>query len=227
MSTPVTFAIGDIHGCRQSLSALLGMLENRASELSLDPTYVFLGDYIDRGPDSRGVIDDLISLSSRKKCVFLKGNHEDMSERPSLYQTWMWNGGIQTLDNYEGFTLTQEHRDWISDLKIYHEDEDRIFVHAGLMPGILPSEVDEEDTADVFLWIRGEFLKTDYDWGKLVVHGHTPTPWHDKDGFSGKQNRINLDTGAVFGGKLTAAEFRPGQRRPTHMIQVEGYTKRD
>jgi serine/threonine protein phosphatase 1 len=167
---------------------------------------VFLGDYSDRGPDPRGVIDYLLKF--RQQCpdtVFLKGNHEAMlldyleGRNRLLY---LMNGGAVTLDGYSPggrVLLPPEHLDFFRRLRLYFETDEFIFVHAGLRPGTEPADQSPED----LLWIRDEFLESDYDWGKTVVFGHTPlrNPY-----FSDR--RIGLDTGAGHGHSLTCCEVR-------------------
>lgn len=197
-------AIGDIHGCRDQLIALLAKVKPQASD-----RLIFLGDYIDRGPHSKEVIDLVLALRQRcPHCVFLKGNHEamflDYLVRGETL-TFLRNGGDATLASYaaagcEG--IPQAHRDFLNDLQLHYETDHFIFVHAGMRPGIPLEGQREQD----LLWIREEFLSSNYDWGKTVVFGHTPrtspqlTP-----------NRISLDTGAVYGGRLTCCEVQTGQ----------------
>lgn len=191
---PDYIAVGDIHGMAHLLDELLRQLP-AAGEL------ILLGDYIDRGPDSRAVIDRLIRLRDERICHFLRGNHEEMlfgamAGAPGAEVHWLRNGGTQTLDNYGG-RPPAEHIAFLRQTERYFTTPDYIFVHAGLLPGVPPEEHASEDC----LWIRDPFLLSDYDWGKLVIHGHTPTRNHTPDVCA---NRINIDTGAVYGGTLTA-----------------------
>jgi serine/threonine protein phosphatase 1 len=166
---------------------------------------VFLGDYVDRGPDSAGVIDDLLALRDRlPETVFLRGNHEEMlldvlaGHDPSIF---LFNGGDQTIASYQAqgsWPPPVAHQDFMQNLRIIFETEQFIFVHAGLRPGI---PVTEQQT-DALLWIRNEFLHSDYDWGKPVVFGHTP---HREPLL--ETNRIGLDTGCVYGGHLTCCDL--------------------
>lgn len=197
-------AIGDIHGCRDQLQALLAQVKPQPSD-----QLVFLGDYIDRGPHSREVVELLLSLRRHcPNCIFLKGNHEAMlldylaGREPSMF---LRNGGDATLASYAAagaVEIPRSHRQFFHNLRLYHETSAFIFVHAGLRPGIPLTAQSELD----LLWIRREFLDSSYDWGKTVVYGHTPrttallTP-----------NRIALDTGAVYGGRLSCCEVRSGQ----------------
>jgi len=197
--TPRLLAIGDIHGC---LERLLDLLE--AVDPQPDDQVIFLGDYIDRGPESCQVIDFLIEFSKEfPSTIFLRGNHEQMFLdflTADLGLGFLLNGGQETLDSYERlrrFPPPQDHLAFLNGLKIFWETEQYIFVHAGLRPGLPLEEQVPEDC----LWIRREFMESSYDWGKVVVFGHTPlskpllTP-----------SRIGLDAGAVYGGQLVCCD---------------------
>ena len=188
-------AIGDIHGMSAVLCKLL-------AQVPTEGTLVFLGDYIDRGPDSRGVIDRLLKLRDERPCVFLRGNHEAMAlealeeaDNEASMDHWRKNGGQQTLASYGGH-LPDAHVQFMRDTPLFLETAAFIFVHAGLMPGFQPNITPQ----NVLLWIRDPFLSSRYDWGRLVVHGHTPVRAPEK-----RPNRLNIDTGAVYGRCLTAA----------------------
>ncbi len=194
-------AVGDIHGCLDHLQRLLDRVEPQA-----DDQVVFLGDYIDRGPDGKGVIDSLLEFGRRfPQTVFLKGNHEAMlldflaGRNQMLY---LYNGGGTTLESYQqgvGVRIPKAHLDFLETLRTSFETEDFIFVHAGLRPGRSLAEQEERD----LLWIRDEFIDSDYDWGRTVVFGHTPLP---EPLFS--DNKIGLDTGAVYDRVLTCCDVR-------------------
>ncbi len=198
------FAVGDIHGSYQKLKELMGKLK-----ISYDKdTLVFLGDYIDRGEDSYQVVDYLAGLRKQhSNIVFLKGNHEEMffnylSGEDEI--TFLFNGGEQTLKAYTNdkgnVSVPQAHLDFFNCLQLYYETDDYIFVHAGLREGI-PLE---HQKAEDLLWIRKSFIDSSYDFGKLVVFGHTPyTEVLIQD------NKIGIDTGAVYGYQLTCLEL-PG-----------------
>lgn len=199
------FAVGDIHGCLDKLIALMELI-------NVDPqrdTLIFLGDYIDRGPESKGVIDFLIKLAQRHgETVFLKGNHEQMFDFYLNGTDRLWflaNGGQSTLDSYvRGDTppgtplIPRAHLDFLENLKYYHETDEFIFVHAGLKANIPLARQDEWD----MLWIRDEFIFSDFDFGKRVVFGHTP--FYEPLVLD---NKIGIDTGAVYGNKLTCVEL--------------------
>jgi serine/threonine protein phosphatase 1 len=194
-------AIGDIHGCLEQLQSLL---------LQVNPTaqdqVVFLGDYVDRGPASAGVIELLIEFGKKfPGTVFLRGNHEQMlidylaGKDPGMF---LLNGGTNTLNSYEKMGLwpiPDSHIDFLSRLQNYALIDEYIFVHAGLRPGI----VLEQQSALDMLWIRRDFIDSDFDWGKTVVYGHTPL---SEPFFSA--TRIGLDTGCVYGRQLTCCEIK-------------------
>lgn len=192
-------AVGDIHGCLNLLQQLMQKVAPRA-----DDQIIFLGDYIDRGPDSRGVIDYLLDFRERwPKTVFLKGNHEAMllnflagHER----LRYLLNGGEATLYGYRRkgeLAIPQSHLQFFRDLILFFETEHHLFVHAGLRPGISPQNQSEDD----LLWIREDFLKSDYRWGKTIVFGHTPMRKPHL-----KPERIGLDTGAAYGLSLSCCD---------------------
>jgi len=197
------FAIGDIHGCLWSLEKLLNILPvNWGKDL-----VIFLGDYIDRGPDPRGVIEKILELKEfyKDKIITLKGNHEWMFERFLKgidIDVFLYNGGGMTLKSYyskEGhLEIPEEHLKFLRELKLYYETEDYIFVHAGLRPGKELKEQSEED----LLWIRESFYLSEYKFPKTIVFGHTPFPAPLI-----LEDRIGIDTGCVYGGALTAIEL--------------------
>lgn len=198
------FAIGDIHGCLRSLEALLKLVLPQ-----VDPerdTIVFIGDYVDRGPDPRGVIQRIIDLKrDYPRVVALKGNHEDMLlgwvEEGRDLDLYLFNGGGSTIRSYERegrFQIPEEHMEFLRSLVLYHETENYLFVHAGLRPGV---PLEQQDPMDL-LWIRGEFIRSRADFGKVVVFGHTPL----REPLV-MPNKIGIDTGAVYGGRLTCVEL--------------------
>jgi serine/threonine protein phosphatase 1 len=173
---------------------------------------VFIGDYIDRGPDSKGVVDYVLQCQE-KLCttVYLMGNHEQMFLdylAGKNIETFLYNGGMETLASY-GLTgrrkisdddLPPGHAAFFQELLHYYETDDFIFVHAGLRPGV---SLSEQRFAD-FLWIRYDFIRSDYNFEKTVIFGHTPlsrtAPFYGK-------KKIGIDTGAVYGGTLTCLEL--------------------
>lgn len=201
------FAIGDIHGCISKLKSIMNMIDIDAQ----NDTLVFIGDYIDRGVDSKGVVDFVLDLrESINRVICLQGNHEQMFldylSDDKYKGFFLANGGESTIPSY-GFIETNDgmkvnvpesHMQFFKSLLPYYETDDYIFVHAGLRPGI---PLEKQDTDDL-MWVRYEFIKSSYDFGKTVVFGHTPLirPLIES-------NKIGIDTGAVFGGKLTCVEL--------------------
>ncbi|RLA81969.1 MAG: serine/threonine protein phosphatase [Deltaproteobacteria bacterium] len=198
------FAIGDIHGCLSSLEALL----ERLNPL-LDPeedAIVFVGDYVDRGPDPRGVIERIIKLREEfPNVICLMGNHEDMLlnwvTKGEDLELYLYNGGGSTIRSYSGggsFQLPPSHLEFLKSLLLYYETDHYLFVHAGLRPGI---PLQRQERFDL-LWIRGDFIFSRHDFGKIVVFGHTPL----REPLV-MDNKIGIDTGAVYGGRLTCVEL--------------------
>jgi len=198
------FAIGDIHGCLSPLERL--MEEIRPLVVPEEDALVFIGDYIDRGPESRQVVELILRIKEEfPNVICLKGNHEDMFLTWVLtgrdYELYLYNGGGTTIRSYlsQGkFSLPEEHLRFFQSLPLYYETEDYIFVHAGLRPGV---PLEQQDPFDLF-WIREEFIYSNYDFGKTVIFGHTPfrKPFVT-------DRKIGIDTGAVYGGALTCVEL--------------------
>jgi serine/threonine protein phosphatase 1 len=212
------YAVGDIHGHLDLLDELLSRVNaDIVRRPTVRPVFVFLGDYVDRGPCSRETIDRLIELGGTNECVFLKGNHEQIAIKclsdPSLFDRWMRLGGVETLVSYgvapgslssgkqivelqSAFNgaLPQAHFRFFRDQQTSFACGDFFFAHAGVKPRVELSRQAEND----LLWIREEFLSSNEDFGKIVVHGHTPTREIEV-----RPNRINIDTGAFATGRLT------------------------
>jgi serine/threonine protein phosphatase 1 len=202
------YAIGDIHGSLETLERLMDKINPDLQQDQL----LFVGDYIDRGPHSKGVVDYLIRLKDLAppgQIIFLKGNHEAMlldflqGREKSLF---LFNGGQETLLDYwgtswlapENLVLPPDHQQFYQELQLFHETADYIFVHGGLKPGVPLADQQEED----LLWIRGEFITSQEDFGRRVIFGHTPF----------RQplimpNKIGIDTGAVYDNFLTALKL--------------------
>lgn len=213
-----TYAIGDIHGCLTKLMTLVARChadaQNQPAEI------ILLGDYIDRGPDSQGVVEYLMALQQNQPStiICLMGNHEDMllaaADHPDWEERWLRNGGIQTLQSYgvsNASGIPQDHIDWLRQLPKSHDDGLRYFVHAGINPD---RPLDRQDDHDL-LWLREPFLSSAKDFGRLIVHGHTPL----KNGVPDiRSNRLNIDTAAVYGGPLTAAVFTDQSSGPVRFL---------
>ena len=220
------YAVGDIHGQFFKLKKLMERLFIKKNDL-----VVFLGDYIDRGEMVYEVIEFLVNFSKNHNCVFLIGNHEDMfidylsgiNEKQFL-----WNKGTDTIKSYEkhGYTigdpdykervLPKSHMDFLLNLKSYHEAEDYIFVHAGIMPS---RSMDRQDR-DTLLWGRDFHYQYSeaYKGPKTVIYGHTPGKFIKKDKFA-----ICIDTGSCFVdyGNLT------GVRLPEMIFTQQGATEEE
>jgi serine/threonine protein phosphatase 1 len=212
------YAIGDVHGRADLLDQLCSVIDaDLAAHPISRPIQVFLGDYIDRGPASREVLDSLIERGRRHETIFLKGNHEayaaEFLQHPEVLAEWRQYGGMETLMSY-GIrpslnpdeseqkkvadalvsVLPQTHRQFLDGLNPSFSCGDFFFVHAGVRPGIPLVHQKEED----LFWIRDDFLFCKEDFGKIIVHGHTPV--NEPEFHS---NRINIDTGAYATGRLT------------------------
>ncbi|WP_122074646.1 metallophosphoesterase family protein [Pseudophaeobacter sp. EL27] len=228
MTQPI-YAIGDIHG---QLEMLEEALERIKADGGPEARVVFLGDYTDRGPDSRGVIELLSKgRDEGRNWVCLLGNHDRMfsmfmedyprnDARLLVGYHWLHDriGGVETLQSYgvevpDGIRIYElhaeaqqavpaHHRLFLERLPDYHQEGELLFVHAGIRPGVALEDQNQDDK----IWIRQEFLKdqTEHPW--MVVHGHTQIPAPEHRG-----NRINLDSGAGFGRPLTAAVFEGRQ----------------
>ncbi|MGP6087629.1 metallophosphoesterase family protein [Antarctobacter jejuensis] len=241
--TDTIYAVGDIHGQKSMLDDILDRIARDGGG-----RVIFLGDYVDRGPDSKAVIETFVQGQAEgRDWIFVKGNHDRMFERfldsaetadaqiksgkgwfhPRLGgDTTMGSymdlpayldakgGGQAALDPYgvdpvaDAFmcelmaeareAVPETHRAFLKGLKLHHQEPGRLFVHAGIRPGLPIGFQEEED----LLWIRDEFLHDTRDHGALVVHGHTPVPTPDL-----RLNRLNLDTGAGYGDPLSVALF--------------------
>jgi serine/threonine protein phosphatase 1 len=210
------YAVGDTHGCAEKLDAIHARIaEDAGAAPEPERLIVYLGDYVDRGPDSRGVIERVLAPPISGLAVHLCGNHEammlDVLDHPgdeAALALWLRNGGVATLTSY-GLSgedppetwagrLPPAHLAFLRGLVRSHRAGGYLFAHAGIRPGV---PLDAQD-ADDLIWIREPFLHSTADHGAVVVHGHTP-----ERAPVIRPNRIGLDTGAVYGGPLTAAVF--------------------
>lgn len=225
------YAIGDIHGRVDLLNSIHDVIlkDSGSLETECENSVVYLGDYVDRGFESKEVLDVLVNSPLEGfKAIYLKGNHEDLLlnflEDFSIGTLWFSLGGDATVYSYgvssplgvkqdkhfkkiqESLreTLPEEHQRFLLDLKLYHEVGDYLFVHAGIMPGRAMSKQLQEH----MMWIRDDFLKHKKDHGKVIVHGHTVT--EEPEILS---NRIGIDTGACYNGKLTCLVLEGNKKR--------------
>ena len=223
------YAIGDVHGCLNLLRSLEQQIADDCRANSVQrPVIVVLGDLVDRGPDSRGVIEYLMAPQPAGiERRVLRGNHEQMAldvfDSPQQVLGWRKLGGAETLHSYGvdpriffaagdpeiivdawRQALPEEHQRWIEALETMLVIGDYCFVHAGIRPGLA---LDRQNLIDL-LWIRDEFLEHTGDFGKVVVHGHTPTPEPDV-----RPNRINVDTGAYLTHCLSCVVLEGASRR--------------
>jgi serine/threonine protein phosphatase 1 len=212
------YAIGDIHGRADLLDPLLERIDADAEAFPVARRIeVFVGDYVDRGPASPAVLDRLIARSRTHEIVFLKGNHEayflEFLKDPAVLSEWQRYGALETLVSYNltpslnadareqarlsaalKRALPDSHRRFLANLKVSFTCGDFFFAHAGVRPGIPLARQREED----LLWIREDFLLSEADFTKIVVHGHTPVLKPEVH-----MNRINIDTGAYATNRLT------------------------
>jgi serine/threonine protein phosphatase 1 len=212
------YAIGDIHGRPDLLDKVLARID---ADLVANPVpeaiEVFVGDYVDRGPGSREVVDRLVTRARTRESICLKGNHEaylmDFLKNPAVLHDWRSCGGLETLVSY-GLTpslsaqpdeykklsqafdraLPLNHRLFFNGLRSCYVCGDFFFVHAGVRPGVPLEEQSEND----LLWIRDDFLNYEGDFGKVIIHGHTPVLRPDIHA-----NRINIDTGGYATGQIS------------------------
>ena len=224
------YAVGDIHGRADLLAALLRQIEGDAEASKAEKrTLIFLGDYVDRGPEVRGVIETLVAgLPQGFAAHFLKGNHEALLlgflDDPSTLDAWLLNDGDTTMASYgvdadalyrararpsewrDAFAavLPDAHLRFLRDLELSVSRGDYLFVHAGVRPGVPLAAQTESD----LVWIRRPFLDWNEPFEKFVVHGHTPA--HEP---VTRTNRICVDTGACFTGRLTAVRLEGDTRK--------------
>ena len=190
------YAIGDIHGCLKTLQALLKKLPYQKDDL-----LVFLGDYIDRGPDSKGVLEFLMQfMHEHPHVVYLRGNHEEMCVRAlktqskEAYAHWFENAGEATLNSYHG-QFDGVHALMLQSLPLTYETDEYFFCHAGVDANFPLYEQPKE----TLLWMRKPFIHSTVDYGKVIVFGHS---YMEKVLIT--PNKIGLDTGCSQGKKLSA-----------------------
>ncbi len=231
------YAVGDVHGCSDLLTELHELIRHDAEGAAgLTLTIVYLGDYVDRGEDSRGVVDILLGEPiAGARAVHLMGNHDqwllEFLDHPRRAVGWFMNGADQTLASYgvDSFgamiladdadelratfaaQLPSEHEAFFRGLRPSHRIGDYFFAHAGIRPGVPLEQQDEDD----LYWIRDTFLDSEEDFGVIVVHGHTP-----EKRIAVRPNRIGIDTGAVWTECLSCLVLEGDARR---FLQTGGH----
>jgi serine/threonine protein phosphatase 1 len=226
----VVWAVGDVHGCLDLLDGLLALIRTDVQDDDRRRTIVFLGDYVDRGPDSRGVIERLIEVADDPSldARFIRGNHEDKMEEfledPMVGPTWCEYGGDAALLSWglhppavrhrkEGWVslsedfrhkITGRQRRFLEELQPSVTLGGYFFCHAGALPGVALDQQSDHD----LMWIRGRFLNDDQRFERVVVHGHTPTEQPHVD-----HRRIGVDTGAYASGVMTAVRIDGPEER--------------
>jgi serine/threonine protein phosphatase 1 len=222
------YAIGDVHGRIDLLDETFARIDaDAARQPARRSIVVLVGDYVDRGPASRQVLDRLIARCAAHETVCLKGNHEtfveDFLREPATLDYWRQYGGLETLLSYGlaaparanaeeqrrlamefAAVLPDAHRRFLASLRLSYVCGDFFFVHAGVRPRV---SLDRQREADL-LWIREEFLDYEEPFGKIVVHGHTPVVEPDV-----RSNRIDIDTGAYATGRLTCLRLERDEKR--------------
>ncbi|PPQ31660.1 hypothetical protein CCR94_08280 [Rhodoblastus sphagnicola] len=221
------YVVGDVHGRLDLLTRLENEIERDLGAAPSNVLTIFVGDYVDRGGDSRGVIEKLSSDEFCTRFCALRGNHEqvllDFLSDASVLENWRKFGALETLHSYgvdishvargKGYDLArssliqrmpERHRQFLENTRLSFSSGDYYFCHAGARPGIALEHQSDED----LLWIRDDFLAFKGGFGKVVVHGHTPNPTVDM-----RKNRINVDTGAYASGVLTALVLEGETRR--------------
>lgn len=220
---PLTYAITDIHGMLDPFLQMLNFIRIQQNDLIYIEKIIFMGDYVDRGPNSAGVIAAirlLEEISPEGVIISLMGNHEDMLLGDLLNNKGFTTYDKNTISSFGGVghkvKIPEDVVDWLHDLALWNSDDLHYYVHAGFRVGV---DISRQSVDDV-LWIRDQFLNYEHDFGKHVIHGHTPINSLFRLPF-----RTNIDTGCVFGGPLTAAVISRDERQPLHFFQVKGKEK--
>ncbi len=204
------FVIGDVHGCAEELQLLLDKIP-----LSPQSRIVFVGDYIDRGENSKEVINIILNLQNYYKVTTLMGNHEamflDFLADPGSMEAgaFIYNGGSATLASYANqqgkYIIPDEHIDFFKKLQLFSQTESFFFVHAGV-PDVPLNYLVPAKHKDDLLWIRESFFNSKFKWEKVIVHGHTPV-----EEVHVTPKRVNVDTGCVYENLLSAYELFSGE----------------
>ncbi len=221
------YAVGDIHGCASQLDRLMDAIRADRAGWPGKAHLVFVGDYVDRGPDSKGVVERMLAPPPGFEVCYLRGNHDqtllDFLADPSVFRVWRDFGGRETLMSYgvaaprfedaDAFeeararfrdALPKDHLAFFENLPHFARIGGYFFTHAGVRPGIA---LERQNTEDL-MWIRDDFLMSPEDFGLVVVHGHTPSPAPIR-----RRNRIGIDTGCYATGQLSAAVLEANECR--------------
>ena len=232
-ASSLTYAVGDIHGCVDLVRRAFGAIRTHAR--GRDHTIILLGDYVDRGPNSKEVVEFLVGYRGKAPLVCLRGNHEQMMVEAAhagsgkLQSRWLAVGGLDTLESYGRSPelpiinrIPAMHLSWAATRPLVFEDADHIFVHAGIDP---TRPFYDQGSAE-YLWIRERFLSasaSDFSDRRHVVHGHTPR-WSGKPDAAIPeflQHRTNLDTGAYDTGVLSVGVFDVDRfRGPVDLLSI-------
>ncbi|MDO9381584.1 MAG: metallophosphoesterase family protein [Hyphomicrobiaceae bacterium] len=205
------YAIGDIHGRADLLAEMHKLIADDLRAYAGESTLVYLGDYVDRGSNTNGVLDLLINSTIGTSRVYLKGNHEEMCleflAHPKRPQRWLSMGGVEAAQSYgvsgddprsiaKGLTVAMPptHLEFLRTLQVSYSTDRYFFCHAGVRPG---TELAKQDSRDL-MWIKSDFLNSDEKFEKIVVHGHSPV-----DEVDIRPSRINVDTRAYATGRLS------------------------
>ncbi|PWW45465.1 MULTISPECIES: metallophosphoesterase family protein [Paenibacillus] len=220
-----TIMISDIHGCIDQLDQILQLTEYNSTKDKL----ILLGDYVDRGPNSKEVVDKVIQLVMNHNAIALRGNHDQRlvdlinSDSVTVRSKFLEHGGKQTLQSYDinneeisdeilnqaiEFIKTHyyHHNDYISKLPFYHEDKDHIYVHAGLNPNFIDWKNQPEHD---FMYIKDEFIRARFDLNKKIIFGHTKTiDIHGTSDIWFSDDKIGIDGGCAYGMQLNCLIFQ-------------------
>ncbi|WEK53466.1 MAG: metallophosphoesterase family protein [Candidatus Cohnella colombiensis] len=219
--------ISDIHGCIDQLNQMLHLIDYN----SIHDQLILLGDFVDRGPNSKEVVDRVIELVRKHNAIALRGNHDQrlvdlINGDSSLVKLkFLEHGGIQTLQSYCGIeneisdeildqaretikTHLGDHIDFLGKLPLYHEDNDHIYVHAGLNPNYIDWKNQPEQD---FMYIKDEFIRSKFDLNKRIIFGHTRTiDIHGTSDIWFSEDKIGIDGGCAYGMQLNCLIFQEG-----------------
>ncbi|MEC0129323.1 metallophosphoesterase family protein [Paenibacillus pabuli] len=232
-----TLIISDIHGCMDQLNEMLHLIQFNSVEDQL----ILLGDYVDRGPHSKEVVDKVIELVQKHHAIALRGNHDqrlvDLINDPShlVQSKFLEHGGVQTLQSYCGSNEISDeiliqsreriksqyghHIEFLAGLPLYYEDHDHIYVHAGLNPNYVDWKSQPEHD---FMYIKDEFIRSDFHLHKRIIFGHTRTiDIHGKPDIWFHKDKIGIDGGCAYGLQLNALIFQEGSYKTERIMNLK------